>query len=216
MFKLHKNKLKRIYAEDEYCFVTVKTFGNQRIFKDKGKAEIFMGALRFLEKRGDFVLAAGVLLFDHFHLLLLPEKKNISQIMHDLKSYTAQKINEIKRRQIILNSNRRRGLEASPMVDDNLNNNRRGIPVSPSPVLFDVNKNICRHKGEAGSLAYGDWVKKYGLNINLPPVWQKSFYYHIIASDCDFDNHFDYILYNPLKHGYIAELEDWPYLFGDF
>jgi len=75
MFKLHKNKLKRIYAEDEYCFVTVKTFGNQRIFKDKGKAEIFMGALRFLEKRGDFVLAAGVLLFDHFHLLLLPEKK---------------------------------------------------------------------------------------------------------------------------------------------
>jgi len=121
--KKFKDRAKRIYLKDHFYFVTVKTFKNKYIFKEDRYAKIFMETLLFLDKRGDFELSAGVLLFNHFHLLLKPIKKNISQIMHDLKGYTTTKISE----QIIFKSriNSRRGVEASALVGGiNMINNK--------------------------------------------------------------------------------------------
>jgi putative transposase len=42
-------------------------------------------------------------------------------------------------------------------------------------------------------------------------VWQRRFWEHTIASDDDFDRHFDYIHYNPVKHGHVARPRDWPW-----
>jgi len=98
---MHRDKPPRIYLDDHVYFVTSKTFNNKKIFKDKSYAEIFFNCLKFLEKRGDGMILAVVLLFDHFHLMVRPEKKNISEMVHGLKSYSAQKINQEYRRGIL-------------------------------------------------------------------------------------------------------------------
>ena len=40
-------------------------------------------------------------------------------------------------------------------------------------------------------------------------VWQPKFWEHTIEDEDDFDHHFDYIHYNPVKHGYVRCPEDW-------
>ncbi len=42
-------------------------------------------------------------------------------------------------------------------------------------------------------------------------VWQPKFWEHTIDGDKDFDNHFDYIHFNPVKHGYCECPKDWPW-----
>ena len=40
-------------------------------------------------------------------------------------------------------------------------------------------------------------------------VWQRRFWEHTIRDDEDFRRHFDYIHYNPVKHGLVILPEDW-------
>ena len=38
-------------------------------------------------------------------------------------------------------------------------------------------------------------------------LWQRGFWDHVIRDERDFANHFDYIHYNPVKHGYVIKPE---------
>lgn len=40
-------------------------------------------------------------------------------------------------------------------------------------------------------------------------VWQRRFWEHTIEDDDDFEAHFDYIHWNPVKHGYVSCPRDW-------
>jgi putative transposase len=40
-------------------------------------------------------------------------------------------------------------------------------------------------------------------------VWQRRFWEHLIRDDADYENHVDYIHYNPVKHGYVKRACDW-------
>ena len=42
-------------------------------------------------------------------------------------------------------------------------------------------------------------------------VSQRRFWEHLIRDDKDLANHLDYIYYNPVKHGYVEVVKDWPY-----
>ncbi|MEX0703393.1 MAG: transposase [Planctomycetales bacterium] len=42
-------------------------------------------------------------------------------------------------------------------------------------------------------------------------VWQVRYWEHTIRDEHDFDRHFDYIHYNPVKHGLVANPRDWPH-----
>ena len=42
-------------------------------------------------------------------------------------------------------------------------------------------------------------------------VWQRRFWEHQIRNEEDFNNHIDYIHYNPVKHGLVKRVQDWPY-----
>jgi len=42
-------------------------------------------------------------------------------------------------------------------------------------------------------------------------VWQRRFWEHTIRDDEDFARHLDYIHYNPVKHGHVKRVADWPY-----
>ncbi|MDA9909856.1 transposase [Gammaproteobacteria bacterium] len=42
-------------------------------------------------------------------------------------------------------------------------------------------------------------------------VWQRGYWEHTIKSERDFKTHMDYVHINPLKHGYVNRVKDWPY-----
>ena len=42
-------------------------------------------------------------------------------------------------------------------------------------------------------------------------IWQRRFWEHRIRDENDFERHMDYIHYNPVKHGYAEQVQDWPH-----
>jgi putative transposase len=42
-------------------------------------------------------------------------------------------------------------------------------------------------------------------------VWQPRYWEHTLEDEEDFERHFDYIHYNPVKHGHIKCPRDWPW-----
>jgi putative transposase len=42
-------------------------------------------------------------------------------------------------------------------------------------------------------------------------LWQRRFWEHAIRDDADLARHVDYIHFNPVKHGYVAKVCDWPH-----
>jgi putative transposase len=67
---------------------------------------------------------------------------------------------------------------------------------------------------------------KSGFSRGLPPaaslsprqlakrekgVWQRRYWEHAIRSENDLERHIDYIHFNPVKHGLVARVCDWPH-----
>lgn len=42
-------------------------------------------------------------------------------------------------------------------------------------------------------------------------VWQRRFWEHTIEDENDYERHFDYIHWNPVKHGYVKSPAEWPH-----
>lgn len=42
-------------------------------------------------------------------------------------------------------------------------------------------------------------------------IWQRRYWERILLEEVDYRRHFDYLHYNPVKHGYVARCRDWPY-----
>ncbi len=42
-------------------------------------------------------------------------------------------------------------------------------------------------------------------------LWQRRFWEHQIRNERDFEKHVEYIHWNPVKHGYVKRVRDWPY-----
>ena len=67
---------------------------------------------------------------------------------------------------------------------------------------------------------------KAGFSRGLPPgeprstsrvakgergIWQRRYWEHLIRDENDFARHVDYIHFNPVKHGHVANPVDWPH-----
>lgn len=46
---------------------------------------------------------------------------------------------------------------------------------------------------------------------NERQVWQRRFWEHQIRDEIDWQNHLDYIHFNPVKHGLVQQVKDWPW-----
>jgi putative transposase len=68
-----------------------------------------------------------------------------------------------------------------------------------------------RIKGHFSSrlIAAGAPLKRHA-NGDLA-LWQRRFWEHTIRDDNDFARHVDYIHFNPVKHGLVSRVRDWPY-----
>ncbi len=42
-------------------------------------------------------------------------------------------------------------------------------------------------------------------------IWQRRFWEHQIRDDIDMQRHVDYVHFNPVKHGLVARVRDWPH-----
>lgn len=54
-----------------------------------------------------------------------------------------------------------------------------------------INDSLCR-RGERG-------------------IWQRRYWEHLIRDELDLQRHLDYLHWNPVKHGYVKRVIDWPY-----
>jgi hypothetical protein len=42
-------------------------------------------------------------------------------------------------------------------------------------------------------------------------IWQRRFWEHAIRNERDYEAHMDYLHFNPVKHGWVKSVIDWPY-----
>ena len=42
-------------------------------------------------------------------------------------------------------------------------------------------------------------------------IWQRRYWEHTLRDATDFARHLDYIHFNPVKHGHVTRVSDWPY-----
>jgi putative transposase len=42
-------------------------------------------------------------------------------------------------------------------------------------------------------------------------IWQRRYWEHVIRDDADLARHVDYIHFNPVKHGLVPRVQDWPH-----
>lgn len=57
------------------------------------------------------------------------------------------------------------------------------------------------------------WLKKEVTKraADGKTIWQPRFWEHQLRDERDFGAHFDYIHYNPVKHGLVACAKSWPW-----
>jgi putative transposase len=42
-------------------------------------------------------------------------------------------------------------------------------------------------------------------------LWQRRYWEHSIRDDADFEHHVNYVHFNPVKHGLVTQVQDWPF-----
>lgn len=118
---------RRIILPNAIYFITSNTKNRAHVFDNQNAAK-FIKAIKRTKEKHPFKLFAFVVIPDHIHLLLQPQKsETISKIMLCLKRSSA----------------------------------------------FEIGRG---------------------------PIWQPRFHDHIIRNEDDFENHFEYIRYNPIKN----------------
>lgn len=65
--------------------------------------------------------------------------------------------------------------------------------------------------GFAKSLPYGEHRCASRRKRGERGIWQRRYWEHLIRDERDYLAHLDYIHINPLKHGLVERVVDWPY-----
>jgi len=61
------------------------------------------------------------------------------------------------------------------------------------------------------ALPQGEAVSRSRTNKGERGIWQRRYWEHTLRDESDFARHADYIHFNPVKHGHVARVQDWPY-----
>ena len=60
-------------------------------------------------------------------------------------------------------------------------------------------------------IARGETISTSRKNQGERGIWQRRFWEHAIRDERDYAAHFDYVHFNPVKHGLVGHVADWPY-----
>jgi len=61
------------------------------------------------------------------------------------------------------------------------------------------------------SIIGGERISKSRWRKGERGIWQRRYWEHAIRDERDYRSHMDYIHYNPVKHGYVPAVREWPY-----
>lgn len=61
------------------------------------------------------------------------------------------------------------------------------------------------------SLHNEQWLTETKRGRRESTIWQRRFWEHRIRDEQDYRQHIDYIHFNPVKHGLVSQVKDWPY-----
>ncbi len=61
------------------------------------------------------------------------------------------------------------------------------------------------------SMTKGEKLSDSRIKRRERGIWQCRFWEHMIRDENDFNRHLDYIHWNPVKHGYVTNVIDWPH-----
>ncbi len=57
----------------------------------------------------------------------------------------------------------------------------------------------------------GERISKSRQKRGERGLWQRRFWEHLIRDETDYRQHVDYIHWNPVKHGWVTSVKDWPH-----
>lgn len=63
----------------------------------------------------------------------------------------------------------------------------------------------------AADYARPEWRNSSRIARRESTIWQRRFWEHQIRDDADYAAHMDYVHINPLKHGLVPAVADWPH-----
>jgi REP-associated tyrosine transposase len=61
------------------------------------------------------------------------------------------------------------------------------------------------------ALAKGEAISDSRLRRRERGIWQRRYWEHTIRDEDDLARHLGYIHFNPVKHGYVQDAQDWPF-----
>ena len=206
--KLHKNSIKRIYFPGAIYYIVIKTKNNYPYFKEPFFCDLFIENLKICKQLKGFKLYVFSIIYDHVNLIIEPNNQfNISKVIKSLKENVSRNINITMGYTINQNSPlfvgettsfrlRRMRMRLLNLFKGNFNN------------LIERKIDIDHYKDQ--------FINKFGNKNPYPKFkWQLSFYDHYIRfhenhlkKQRDWDYHYDYTVYNHLKHGLP---ENWQY-----
>jgi putative transposase len=63
----------------------------------------------------------------------------------------------------------------------------------------------------AKALPTNEWRSHVHMARAERGIWQRRYWEHLIRDERDYAHHIDYCWFNPVKHGLVADVEDWPF-----
>jgi putative transposase len=80
----------------------------------------------------------------------------------------------------------------------------------PDDADFSVRWNLI--KGQfSRSISQGERRSKSRIKRRERGLWQRRFWEHLIRDEEDLIKHIEYIHWNPVKHGWVQKVSDWPH-----
>ena len=58
---------------------------------------------------------------------------------------------------------------------------------------------------------HDEWMNASKTRRREVTIWQRRFWEHQIRDEEDYQKHMDYLYFNPVKHGLVKHVNDWPY-----
>jgi len=83
-------RLKHIHLEGYPYFITTTTREKIKVFSEQKWADSLLSCLYYGRENNWYLLLSFVIMPEHLHLIVVPQTKNISQIMKAIKGYSAR------------------------------------------------------------------------------------------------------------------------------
>lgn len=86
-------RLKHLDIKNFPYFVTSKTRFNREVFTTKENADRLLSCFYYGREKGWYYLLSFVIMPHHFHIILVPQERNISEAIKGIKGYSSTVIN---------------------------------------------------------------------------------------------------------------------------